>query len=66
MRARAQTDASRKYGARVPRCRWLECCGDRFVKTGKTENAKGVLIAAGITALLSAACFANLSTMNIH
>jgi len=45
---------------------WLLPVRASFVKAGKTESAKGVLITAGITVLLSAACFANLSNMNIH
>jgi hypothetical protein len=45
---------------------WLLPVRAGFVKAGKSENAKGVLIAAGITVLLSAACFANLGNMNIH
>jgi hypothetical protein len=45
---------------------WLLPIRARFVKAGKAESAKGVLITAGITVLLSAACFANLSNMKIQ
>ena len=45
---------------------WLLPVRASFVKAGKTESAKGVLIVAGITVLLSAACFANLSNMKIQ
>ena len=45
---------------------WLIPIWRRFRKVGKTENAKGVLIVAGISVLLSAACWVNLSNMNIH
>ena len=42
---------------------WLLPIRARFTRAGKTESAKGVLITAGITVLLSAACFANLGNM---
>jgi len=45
---------------------WLLPVRAGFVKAGKTESAKGVLITAGITVLLSAACWASLGNMNIH
>ena len=39
---------------------WLLPVRASFVKAGKTESAKGVLITAGITVLLNAACWMNL------
>jgi hypothetical protein len=46
---------------------WLLPIRARLVKAGKTESAKGVLITAGISVLLSAACWANLDkVVNIH
>jgi hypothetical protein len=45
---------------------WLLPVRSRFMKAGKTDSAKGVLIAAGITVLLSAACWSSLSHMQIR
>jgi hypothetical protein len=45
---------------------WLLPLRSRFQKSGKTESAKGILITAGITVLLSAACWASLSQMKIR
>jgi len=40
---------------------WLLPVWARFRRAGKTESARGVLITAGITILLSAGCWASLS-----
>jgi hypothetical protein len=45
---------------------WLLPVRVGFMNDGKTESAKGVLITAGITVLVSAACWASLSSMSFH
>ena len=45
---------------------WLLPVRSGFTKAGKTESAKGVLITAGITVLLSAACWVSLSNTNFR
>ena len=41
---------------------WMAMLVNRFRREGQTETAKGVLIAAGISTLLSAACWGVLAS----
>ena len=45
---------------------WLLPMWIRYRKAGKTESAKGVLIVAGISVLLSAACWSSLNSTNFR
>jgi len=45
---------------------WLLPMWNRYKKAGKTESAKGVLIVAGISVLLSAACWNSFSNTSFR